>query len=285
MSVIPCLPNTDLQRIIDEYSEVLKAQAHTIGDHGLPEEQFYELGVFRGAIERVRGQFSATMYEKRQFVSHVLNWLEDRQAITSWFSAGEANRHDYTIELPSGRTAVIELKGCLDGNNTNIFDRPPHAHEFYIWSVCTNPAANPQHNVWSGIHTRLSADIVSRQQRVDGVIVWDWLCGTMGRPCPKLLRAEGRSTAVGPYQLPPPCIYLFPSTIPSPRNNPNPVPQAIQETEFLCILHREFGGYDDEINSAQFAVSYQGTDTTRQTTVSRNGTVTRQSRPTPIRRT
>lgn len=284
-SVIPCLPNTDLQKIIDNYIEALKTQAHTLGDHGLPEEQFYELGVFRGAIEKVRGQFSATMYEKRQFVSHVLNYMEDAELITSWFSAGESNRHDYTIELPSGRTAVIELKGCLDGNNTNIFDRPPHAHEFYIWSVCTNPAANPQHNVWSGIHTRLSADIVSRGQRVDGLIVWDWLCSTMGRPCPKLLRADGRSVAVGPYQMPPPCIYIFPGTIPSPRNNPDPAPQTLHQVEFLRILHEAFNGMDDELNFVRFAVGYKGTDTTRATSITRDGNLMRQSKPTPIRRT
>lgn len=283
--VIPCLPNTDLQAIIDRYSEALKVQAHTIGDHGLPEEQFYELGVFRGAIEKVRGQFSATMYEKRQFVSHVLNYMEDRELIAGWFSAGESNRHDYTIELQSGRTAVIELKGCLDGNNTNIFDRPPHAHEFYIWSVCTNPAANPQHNVWSGIHTRLSADIVSRGQRVDGLIVWDWLCSTMGRPCPKLLREEGRTTAVGPYQLPPPCIYVFPGTIPSPRNNPDPLPQTLQEVEFLRILHAAFNGSDDELNFVRFAVGYKERDTTRETSITRDGEIVRKSKPTPIRRT
>ena len=36
----------------------------------------------------------------------------------------------------------------MDENNTNIFERPPHAHEFIIWSVCTNPGADPQHNAW-----------------------------------------------------------------------------------------------------------------------------------------
>ena len=79
-----------------------------------------------------------------------------------------------------GQTAAIELKGCLDGNNTNIFERPPHAHEFIIWSVCTNPGADPRHNAWSGIHTRLSAEIISRHQLVDGIVIWDMVCGTIG---------------------------------------------------------------------------------------------------------
>ncbi|MGV0033434.1 MAG: hypothetical protein ACNYPE_00200 [Candidatus Azotimanducaceae bacterium WSBS_2022_MAG_OTU7] len=81
------------------------------------------------------------MREKREFVSQILNYMQDQGFIAEWESAGEANRHDYAVQLNSGRTAIIELKGCLDGNNTNIFERPPHAHEFIIWSVCTNPGA------------------------------------------------------------------------------------------------------------------------------------------------
>src|SRR5690606_38366746 len=142
----------------------------------------YNSGLFRGAIERVRGQFSATMRDKREFMQRVLNFMQDGDFIKHWNSTGEANRHDYVVQLNSGKIAVIELKGCLDGNNTNIFERPAHAQEFLIWSVCTNPGADPKHNAWSGIHTRLSAEIISREQRVDGLIIWDMVCGTIGRP-------------------------------------------------------------------------------------------------------
>src|SRR5271165_934827 len=79
----------------------------------------------------------------------------------------------------------------------------------------TNPGADPRHNAWSGIHTRLSAEIISRSQRVDGLDIWDMVCGTFGRPCPKLESDTTRFTVVGPYRLPPPCIYLFPVTIPA----------------------------------------------------------------------
>jgi hypothetical protein len=137
---------SNLRRMIEEYAEVLKTEAHRLGLHGLDESEFYNSGLFRGAIERVRGQFSATMREKREFGRHVLNFMQDRGFILDWESAGDANRHDYSVHLPSGRVGVIELKGCLDGNNTNIFERPPHAHEFVIWSVCTNPGADPRHN-------------------------------------------------------------------------------------------------------------------------------------------
>ena len=253
----------ELRRLIEEYAETLKVEAHQLGDHGLTEQEFYNSGLFRGAIERIRGQFAATMREKREFVKHVLNHMQDHGHIKEWESAGEANRHDYAIHMPSGRTAVVELKGCLDGNNTNIFERPPHANEFVVWSVCTNAGADPRHNVWSGIHTRLSAEIISRNQLVDGAIVWDMVCGTLGRPCPKVKDSPERMTEVGPYNLPPPCLYLFPATIPSPRNNPKPNAQPLANVHFLQALHDCFGGQDSEINHVDIEVEYQGTDTVR----------------------
>ena len=163
MSVIPCQQSEKLRRQIVEVAETLRTHSHTLGEHGIDEREFYDSGVFRGAVERLRGQYAASMREKRELAKHVLNHMEDRKFIVNWEPAGDANRHDYRVQLMSGRTAIIELKGCLDGNNTNIFDRPPHAHEFIIWSVCTNPGADPRHNAWSGIHTRLSAEIISRR--------------------------------------------------------------------------------------------------------------------------
>jgi hypothetical protein len=285
MSVIPCQKNEDLQNKIHDYAEVLKTQAHQLGTHGLSEHDFYNGGVFRGAIERIRGQYAATMREKREFVQHVLNFMQDGNHIREWNSAGAENRHDYSVTLPTGRTAVIELKGCLDGNNTNIFERPPHAQEFIIWSVCTNPGADPQHNAWSGIHTRLSAEIISRGQRVDGIIIWDMVCGTVGRPCPKLTGADDpRITELGHYRLPPPCIYLLPATIPSPRNNPNPPPQQLQEVELLQAFSTCFQVRDEELNYVAFTVAHDGADTVRSTTISRNETTQRQSNMTAIRR-
>lgn len=285
MSVIPCQQNAELRAKILEFAEVLKTQAHQLGEHGLTESEFYNSGLFRGAVERIRGQFSASMSEKRDFVRHVLNHMQDGEFIQDWNSSGSENRHDYTVTMPSGRTAVIELKGCLDGNNTNIFERPPHANEFIIWSVCTNPGADPQHNAWSGIHTRLSAEIISRSQRVDGLLIWDMVCGTVGRPCPKVAgETTPRITALGQYRLPPPCIYMMPATIPSPRNNPSPTPQQLHDVEILQAFSSCFQVHPNEINSVTFAVSHDEADTVRTTTISRDGIVERQSNPTAIRR-
>jgi hypothetical protein len=283
MNILECSQNEHLRRMIEEYAEVLKTEAHRLGLHGLDESEFYNSGLFRGAIERVRGQFSATMREKREFGRHVLNFMQDRGFILDWESAGDANRHDYSVHLPSGRVGVIELKGCLDGNNTNIFERPPHAHEFVIWSVCTNPGADPRHNAWSGIHTRLSAEIIARQQRVDGVIIWDMVCGTVGRPCPKLLSGQ-RSTIVSHHQLPPPCIYVMPATIASARNNPHPISQQLREVHLLRAFHECFGGREEEVNFVDFEVEHRGAETVRRTTIRRNNATVRQSEFSAIRR-
>lgn len=283
MSVIPCEQNAELRRLIEQYSEILKTEAHKLGNHGLDEKEFYNSGLFRGAIERIRGQFSATMREKRNFARHVLNFMQDRGFIREWESAGEANRHDYTVHLSGGHVGVLELKGCLDGNNTNIFIRPPQAREFIIWSICTNPGADPRHNAWSGIHTRLSAEIITRQQLVDGVIIWDMVCSTVGRPCPKLAHTD-RVTEVAEYRLPPPCIYLFPATIPSPRNNPRPQAQPIEHTPLLNAFHKCFAGNDEELNFVDFEVEYRGTDIVRKTRIRRAGVAVRESDLTAIRR-
>jgi|SRR5437588_7611307 len=285
MSVIPCQQNEELQTKIRDFAEILKTQAHTLGTHGLDEQEFYNSGLFRGAIERIRGQYSATMRDKREFARDVLNHMQDGGFITEWNVSGSENRHDYAVTMPSGRIAVIELKGCLDGNNTNIFERPPHAHEFIIWSLCTNPGADPRHNAWSGIHTRLSAEIISRAQRVDGLVIWDMVCGTIGRPCPKLTGDDdARITEVSHYRLPPPCIYLLPATIPSPRNNPSPPPQTLDQVEILDAFARCFRADERDISSVTIAVAHADADTVRSTTIVRNGAIQRQSNMTAIRR-
>jgi len=285
VSVIPCQQNEGLHAKIREYTEILKTQAHLLGNHGLDELDFYNSGVFRGAIEQIRGEIIANLREKREFVQEVLNFMQDRKFIGEWNLSSSENRHDYAISLPSGRTAIIELKGCMDGNNTNIFERPSRAHEFIIWSVCTNPGADPRRNAWSGIHARLSAEMISRSQRVDGLIIWDMACGTLGRPCPKLAgNDDPRISEVSHYRLPPPCIYLFPAAIPNPRDNPNPPAQQLANVEILKAFADCFKAAESEINAVTFAVAQNGPDIVRSTTVTGNGTVEKRSKMTAIRR-
>lgn len=283
MKTIPCQQDAALAQKISDFAEVLRTQSHTLGNHGLTEDEFYASGVFRGAIERIRGQYAATMGPKRDFTKLVLNYLQDKGYIKEWEPAGGANRFDYLVVMASGKIVAIESKGGLDGNNTNIFERPPNAQEFVSWSLSTNTSGNPERNAWSGIHTRLGAEMIDKGKHVDGLIIWDMFCGTLGRPCPKLAEPD-RVTIVGSHTLPPPCIYLFPTTIASPRNNPKPPPHTLQSVEFLAALHTAFKGRTEEVHSVIFETKYAGNELQRRTEIMKNGVSQKVSKWTPIRR-
>jgi hypothetical protein len=284
MSVIPCERDDRLRAQIARFAEALKTEAHRLGDHGLSESDFYRSPLFRGAIEQVRGEFSATMRQKREFAKHALNYLEDNGYIEGWERERGGARSDYTVRLKSGHHAVIDLKGCLDGANTTLFERPDGADEFVIWSLCTNVAADPQRNVWSGLHTRLSAEIISRGQPVDGLIVWDMVCGTAGRPCPKLMTEPTRARiALGPFLAPPPCIYALPAVVPD-FAQPKAIAQPLVAVELLSAFHAAFGGRDAEVSSVDFELEYRGDETLRRTIIRRNNRVEQASELTPIRR-
>lgn len=236
----------------------------------MPEEDFYNSGVFRGAIERIRGQYVAKMYEKRRFYKAILNHMQDNGFIRDFCSAEQKNRYDITVTMPSGKICAIELKGCLDGNNANIFERPAHAQEFLVWSMCSNKGASPPRNCWSGIHTRLGADIIVNSKVVDGLIVWDWICGTIGRQCPKIQNQIERATKVQNFIVPPPCIYIFPNTIPNFRSNPKAKAQKLENVEFLDALNKCFAGRPAELNFVSFDVKSENQTIFRRTTVVRN---------------
>lgn len=283
MAVIPCSKNEDLKRQIEDFAEVLKTQAHLLGSHGLDEKEFYQSGILRGAVERVRGQYSAGRSEKRDFVRRVLNHLQDGKHIVDYEEADSAARYDFTVETSKDVFTAIAAKGCLDGNNTNVFERPDGVSEFLIWSICTNPGADPRRNAWSGIHTRLGAEIIERQQLVDGVVIWDWRCGTVGRPCPKVQADISRRTPVGQWRLVPPCIYLMPSQVPGPEV-PHPPPSKIEELPLLQGLHDAFLGGDDELNEVWIDYEESMGAISRRTTINRGGRTEQASDMTVLRR-
>lgn len=81
--IIPCEQNKELRKKIVAYAEDLKKEAHTIGSHGLSEQEFYDSGLFRATIERVRGQFAATMKDKRAFAAAMLDYMAKNDFIDS----------------------------------------------------------------------------------------------------------------------------------------------------------------------------------------------------------
>jgi len=122
--------------------------------------------------------------------------------------------------------------------------------------------------VWSGVHTRLGAKIIDKYKQVDGLIVWDWLCGSKARPRPKLPALPGQpQTTVAQYQLPPPCVYLFPKTVASVKNSPKPPIHNLEEINFLAALDKCFGGFASELNRVSFEVAYKGSSMVRSSSI------------------
>ncbi len=254
--IIPCIRPPEFYEKIADYAEALRQQAPSIGRHGLTEDEFWKSGLFRGAIEKLRGTQAATTKEKTQFVSTVLDYLKDNNLILDWVSRGGKERHDFEIRMNDQHICVVEAKGCLDGNNTTIFERPSNANEFVIWSLCQNSAADPDKNAWSGLHTRLSPALVKnrQQEQVDAVVIWDMLCGTAARICPKIRINPDRTTKVGTFEAPPPCIYLLPRTIPNAKTNPKPPCHTLDELPFLKTLHRAFAGDNTDLTQVYIEV-------------------------------
>ena len=280
--IIPCSLSKEAKQKIDDYARALVESAPRIGSHGLTEDEFVRSGLLHAAIEKLRGSRSASMGEKRGFIAEVLDWMKEQGDLEAWEFAGGGERHDYQVEL-AGATTCIEAKGCLDGNNTNIFVRPPNADHFLMWSLCQNMGADPRHNVWSGIHTRLGAEIIAKKERIDGLIVWDMLCGTVGRPCPKLGGGKAPVMMAG-RPVPPPCIYLFPRSLPDARNNPEPPVWKLDEIPFLQRLHARFGGGGLPVNEVKLRVKREGNEVLRETTIQRGESILRQSRWTVLKR-
>ncbi len=76
----------------------------------------------------------------------------------------------------------------------------------------------------------------------------------------------------------------MPATIASPRNNPHPVAQSLEDVQLLKAFHECFRGRDEEVNYVDFEVEHQGAETMRKTCVRRGGTVVRESKLTAIKR-
>lgn len=289
--VIPCSKNPKFAAVLRQYISDLRKEAHSIGSHGLRPEEFQRSGLFEAAIESIRGTQSATMEEKRAFIGAALSYLRDQGLVADWDDDTARGRFDYRVNMPDEPSLKIafEAKGCLDGNNTTIYERPSDAGEFYIWSLCQNAGSDPRKNAWSGTHTRLGAEMLSRAghaKRVDGLIIWDMRCNTVSRPCPKIIADPSRATRFSSQfpAVPPPCIYLFPSFIPEVRHSPTAQPVALRRLRFMSMLAEAFGIPASEIYGVQYEVRWQGNEQQRRTTLVLNDRVVAESKWTLLKR-
>ncbi|MBI2422783.1 MAG: hypothetical protein HYV27_08130 [Candidatus Hydrogenedentes bacterium] len=271
-----------MKREVDAIASDIKSTF--MRNYGAGLDDKVKLGLFQAAIESLRGTQAASPKAKREFVSLILDFMLSPGSISSWVFSGGQDRHDYVLNMPDNTTVIIEAKGCLDGNNTNIFQRPPQAEEFYIWSLCQNVGSDPRHNVWSGIHTRLGAELIHRKEKIDGLIVWDMLCGTVGRPCPKCIGHPEKLISLPGKSVPSPCLYIFPRTIPDPRNNSKPDVARMADLKFFQALAALFGCDKADINEVSIQVRMEDANLQRKTTVRRDGEVVSESNWATLRR-
>jgi len=211
--------------------------------------------LLRAAIESLRGTSAATTSEKSRFIEAVLERGVHDGVFSTWSFVGTQGRQDYRVELPGGKLVGIEAKGCPDGNNTNIWDRPGWADEFVVWCMCPQSLANPPgKGVWSGIATRLLMKMTAERTVVDAFIFFDGRCGSELRTCPKSHGIANLRTAATDIAaqigrdglLPPPCIYLFPRSYPHVQNNPHPSVRTLNDSKFSRALLTLFGVPQEE---------------------------------------
>jgi hypothetical protein len=267
---IPCALSDERKKSIEAYMSALVKAAPFIGDHGMTPEEFVQSGLLASAVEKLRGTQSASTGKKKVFIDRILARLKSSGRISDFNFTGSGDRHDYHVTFPGNYQSVIESKGCLDGNNTAIFERPANADEFVIWSLCQNAGSDPKKNVWSGVHTRIGTQIIAQRQLVDALIVWDMNCGSLERPCPKLLEG-GRGITVEGIRMPPPCIYLFPRTVPDARNNSMPQVRELHEIKLASALLDEFGGDGRDVTKVFIEVRMNGANIERKTSLVRHG--------------
>ena len=215
-----------------------------LSDAGIHPSEWTPL--LRAAIESMRGTASATGTDKRRFIKAILQHCQQRDLINSWEFIGSGGRQDYRVVLKDKTQVAVEAKGCPDGNNTNIWDRPSWADEFVVWCLCPESLAHdPGRGVWSGIATRLLPKVAAEHKVVDAFVFWDGRCGTALRRCPKDYGVDNglRATATDlPGQagkedwLPPPCIYMFPKSWPTVPHNREPAIHTISSCKFSHML-------------------------------------------------
>jgi hypothetical protein len=206
--------------------------------------------LLRAAVESLRGTSAATTGDKRRFIEAVLAHGAQAGVFGSWSFIGTEGRNDYRVDLPDGTAVCIEAKGCPDGNNTTIWDRPGWAREFVVWCQCPESLAHdPGRGAWSGVATRLLPKAAAERTVVDAMIFWDGRCGSRLRRCPKEFGVVGglRTAATDiPAQegrddwLPPPCIYLLPQSYPRVANNPSPPIHTVSTLRFADALMELF---------------------------------------------
>jgi hypothetical protein len=239
-----------IEQLASEHPEVL-------AEHGISSDPVEYALLYNSAIQAARGSMAASTGAKQSFIETILKIMQSKGFIKIWRQAHNYGQNDYEVTLNDNRCAVIEAKGCPDGNNTRLWQRPPSADEFIIWFQCPDSLQNqPGDQLWSGVSTRLFPSMYRTSDIVDAVVFFDGRCGSAHRRCPKAYGLEGEKlrpllTSICGQDnrewLPPPCVYLLPRKSFRTLADKKPAIHDLDSCKFARSLLSTFGVPEDRL--------------------------------------
>lgn len=256
---LPCrhsLAEGSIERMIRLLTNLREEVPDLIERYDIPLDAESYAVVFSTAVESIRGTHAATTQSKKRFIEAILDFMTRGGYVAEWEFIGSGGRQDYRAQLLDGTDVGIEAKGCPDGNNMTIWERPAWANEFIVWSQCPESLRHhPGKGTWSGVSIRLLPKSIAEGVVVDAMLFWDGRCGSDIRRCPKSYGVEGEglrpeATNIpgqgGRDWIPPPCVYLFPRTVARAPGNPSPAPHTSETCKFAGALLAAFNVPADE---------------------------------------
>jgi len=206
------------------------------------------------------------MRDKREFCRHVLNTCRTRVSFRSG-SAGEANRRYYVVS-EDGQRVRHRAEGLPRRQQHEYFRAAVERPGIHNLGVCTNPGADLKERVvWHPYPPERG--IIERQQQVDGVMIWDMVCGKSdahAEACRRAGASDGRrSLRVAA------AVHLRAAGYDcEPAKQSAPVAQSLDDVQLLKAFPT-VSRQGHEVIMWILRSSHQGAETMRKTCIRRGG--------------
>jgi len=224
----------EAEALKDLLKNLAELHPDVLREHGIRPKDYHSAGVFRHALESIRGTFIAQAQAPRErFVAETLARMKAKNLICDFNFIGDAGRVDFKVEVSKGYDVALEVKGG-EGNSWNISERPTWAKEYIAWGHLDGSLNAPRDGVHAILVTRVTRDFINYGKKFDAIVFKDQLCGTVGRPCPKYANPLQASSQIAPD------IFLLPNAIPSPGATCGPIHDA-QTLRFPFLLLDLYG--------------------------------------------
>ncbi|WP_327141284.1 hypothetical protein [Nocardia sp. NBC_01327] len=176
-----------------------------LGRYGLTSGEYRS--ALPAAIEGLRGSISASVADKKEFLSGIFQAMRESGFIDHLESPKYGDDTVYRLTIRGyGDIAVIQ-KGCPDGKHSSVaWSAPDWAQETYLWWLCGSMTSEPGEHISKGVGRLRQRFFGDFPDTISGVIFHNPLCGSGQRICPKNA-ATLRASAVA---APPPCLYVMP---------------------------------------------------------------------------